>query len=200
MALMTVNNHNEQGKDHRSQPRWSACSRSRTPSSTAGAPSARTWPVGSACATTGDLHGLSGLDFVPALEAFFGASAGLSASVVTPPDLPVAGRAADVSAAGPSRPGLRVLLGRRDPLNLRLEDGRLCCLVIVGVCADGTKEPVAVADGQRESTDDWAELLCDLRRRGTRAPVIMVGDGALGAVAGTARGVPGDPRTTVLGP
>src|SRR5215218_6564418 len=24
MALMTVNNHNEQGKDHRSQPRWSA--------------------------------------------------------------------------------------------------------------------------------------------------------------------------------
>jgi hypothetical protein len=24
MALMTVNNHSEQGKDHRSQPRWSA--------------------------------------------------------------------------------------------------------------------------------------------------------------------------------
>jgi hypothetical protein len=24
MALMTVNNHNEQGKDYRSQPRWSA--------------------------------------------------------------------------------------------------------------------------------------------------------------------------------
>jgi transposase len=24
MALMTVNNHDEQGKDHRSQPRWSA--------------------------------------------------------------------------------------------------------------------------------------------------------------------------------
>jgi putative transposase len=29
------------------------------------------------------LHGLSSLDFVPALEAFFGAAAGLSASVVT---------------------------------------------------------------------------------------------------------------------
>ncbi|MFL6297435.1 MAG: IS256 family transposase, partial [Actinomycetes bacterium] len=64
--------------------------------------------------------------------------------------------------------------------NLRLEDGRLCCLVIVGVRADGTKELVAVADGQRESTDDWAELLRDLRRRGMRAPVVMVGDGALG--------------------
>jgi hypothetical protein len=29
------------------------------------------------------LHGLSSLDFVPALEHFFGAAAGLSASVVT---------------------------------------------------------------------------------------------------------------------
>jgi putative transposase len=29
------------------------------------------------------LHGLSGLDFVPALEALFGTSAGLSASVIT---------------------------------------------------------------------------------------------------------------------
>ena len=60
------------------------------------------------------------------------------------------------------------------------EQGRLCCLVIVGVRADGTKELVAVADGTRESTDDWAELLRDLRRRGMGAPVVMVGDGALG--------------------
>jgi putative transposase len=64
--------------------------------------------------------------------------------------------------------------------NLRLEDGRLCCLVIVGVRADGAKELVAVADGERESTDAWAELLRDCRRRGMGAPVVMVGDGALG--------------------
>ena len=49
-----------------------------------------------------------------------------------------------------------------------------------GVRADGSKELVAVADGTRESTDDWAELLRDCRRRGMRAPVVMVGDGALG--------------------
>jgi putative transposase len=49
-----------------------------------------------------------------------------------------------------------------------------------GVRADGTKELVAVTDGQRESGDDWAELLRDCRRRGMRAPVVMVGDGALG--------------------
>ena len=53
---------------------------------------------------------------------------------------------------------------------VRLEQTRLCCLVIVGVRADGTKELVAVADGERESTDSWAEVLRDLRRRGMRAP------------------------------
>jgi putative transposase len=37
-----------------------------------------------------------------------------------------------------------------------------------------------VADGERESTDSWAEVLRDLRRRGMRAPVVAVGDGALG--------------------
>jgi transposase-like protein len=63
---------------------------------------------------------------------------------------------------------------------VRLEQARLCCLVIVGVRADGTKELVAVADGERESTDSWAELLRELRRRGMRAPVVAVGDGALG--------------------
>jgi len=52
--------------------------------------------------------------------------------------------------------------------------------VLVGVRADGTKELVAVADGERESTDAWAELLRDCRRRGMEATVVMVGDGALG--------------------
>jgi transposase-like protein len=64
--------------------------------------------------------------------------------------------------------------------NVRLEEDRLCCLVIVGVRADGTKELVAVADGYRESTESWADLLRDLRRRGMRPPVLAVGDGALG--------------------
>ena len=57
---------------------------------------------------------------------------------------------------------------------------RLCCLVMVGVRADGTKELVAIADGYRESTDSWGDLLRDCKRRGIRAPVVMVGDGALG--------------------
>jgi transposase-like protein len=64
--------------------------------------------------------------------------------------------------------------------NVRLEEARLCALVIVGVRLDGTKELVAIADGYRESTDSWADLLRDLRRRGMPAPVVAVGDGALG--------------------
>ena len=63
---------------------------------------------------------------------------------------------------------------------MRLEEDRLCCLVIVGVRTDGTKELVALADGYRESTDSWADLLRDLKRRGMRAPVLAVGDGPLG--------------------
>jgi putative transposase len=126
------------------------------------------------------LHGLSSLDFVPALEAFFGAAAGLSASVVT--RLCQQWRAEREAFLARDLHDRDYVYCWADGVhfNLRLEDGRLCCLVIVGVRADGTKELVAVADGQRESTDDWAELLRDLRRRGMRAPVVMVGDGALG--------------------
>lgn len=70
-------------------------------------------------------------------------------------------------------------------LNVRLPDvdgerDRLCCLVIVGVRPDGHKELVAVADGYRESTESWAEVLRSLRDRGLRAPELAVGDGALG--------------------
>jgi putative transposase len=59
-------------------------------------------------------------------------------------------------------------------------DDRLCWLVMVGVRLDGTKELVALSEGYRESTESWAELLRDLKRRGMRAPVLAVGDGALG--------------------
>src|SRR6266516_1625640 len=51
---------------------------------------------------------------------------------------------------------------------------------MVGVRIYGTKELVGIADGFRESTESWAELLRDCRRRGMRAPVLAIGDGALG--------------------
>ena len=64
--------------------------------------------------------------------------------------------------------------------NIRLEDDRLCTLVVIGARADGTKELVALEAGYRESAESWAELLRGLQRRGLEAPVVAVGDGALG--------------------
>jgi putative transposase len=64
--------------------------------------------------------------------------------------------------------------------NVRLEEDRLACLVIVGVLPDGRKEVIAIQDGYRESTESWTSLLRDLKRRGMPAPVLAVGDGGLG--------------------
>ena len=64
--------------------------------------------------------------------------------------------------------------------NVRLENDRLCTLVMIGVRPDGTKELIAVEDGYRESAESWKTVLRDLKRRGMRAPVVAVGDGALG--------------------
>jgi transposase-like protein len=127
------------------------------------------------------LHGLSSSDFVPALEELFGSAAGLSASVIT--RLCEQWQAEREAFAQRDLSEVDYVYCWADGVHfsIRLGDqGRLCCLVIVGVRADGRKELVAVADGTRESTDDWAELLRALRRRGMRAPVVMVGDGALG--------------------
>ena len=64
--------------------------------------------------------------------------------------------------------------------NIRLEDDRLCTLVVIGVRPDGTKELIAVEDGYRESTESWLGVLRSLERRGMQAPLVAVGDGALG--------------------
>ena len=64
--------------------------------------------------------------------------------------------------------------------NIRLEEDRLACLVIIGVRPDGTKELIAIEDGYRESTESWATVLRDLKRRGMAAPKLAMADGALG--------------------
>jgi putative transposase len=62
--------------------------------------------------------------------------------------------------------------------NVRLEDDRLCRLVMIGVRPDGTKELITVEDGYRESAESSKTVLRDLKRRGMRPPVVAVGDGA----------------------
>lgn len=60
------------------------------------------------------------------------------------------------------------------------EDRKLCLLVLIGVAENGEKRLLACEAGYRESKDSWSALLSDLVRRGLTAPVLAIGDGALG--------------------
>jgi transposase-like protein len=126
------------------------------------------------------LHGLSGGDFVPALEGFLGSSAGLSAATVT--RLCEQWQAEQKAFAQRDLSGVDYVYCWADGIhvNIRLGEDKLCLLVLIGVRADGSKELITLADGYRESAESWADLLRDAKRRGMRAPVLAVGDGALG--------------------
>jgi transposase-like protein len=126
------------------------------------------------------LHGLSSNDFGPALEQFLGTGAGLSGPTVT--RLTAAWQQEAKAFNDRDLSGVDYVYVWADGIhvNIRLEAQRLCLLVLLGVRADGTKELITLTDGQRESAGSWADLLRDARRRGMRAPVLAVGDGALG--------------------
>jgi putative transposase len=126
------------------------------------------------------LRGLSTGDFAPALAGFLGSDAGLSPSTIS--------RLTEAWQAEHAE-WTRRDLSDRDYVywwadgvhfNVRLDDDRLCCLVIVGVRPDGSKELIALADGYREDTESWLDLLRDLKERGLTGPCVATGDGALG--------------------
>ena len=116
------------------------------------------------------LHGLSSGDFVPALGQFLGSSAGLSGPVIT--RLTETWRAEQRAFAARDLSGVDYVYLWADGIhvNIRLEEHKLCLLVMIGVRADGRKELVALADGYRESAESWADLLRDCARRGMRGP------------------------------
>jgi len=127
------------------------------------------------------LRGLSTGDFAEALRVLLGPdAAGLSASTIS--------RLTAIWQDEYRAWRKRSLAGKDyvyvwvDGVNfgVRLEDDRLTCLVMIGVTLDGTKEVIAIEDGYRESTESWAAVLRDLKRRGMSAPVLAIGDGALG--------------------
>ena len=63
----------------------------------------------------------------------------------------------------------------------RMAEEKQCVLVLIGADEWGRKEIIGLADGYRESTQSWRELLLDLQRRGLdHAPDLAIGDGALG--------------------
>jgi transposase-like protein len=126
------------------------------------------------------LHGLSSGDFAPALEQFLGSAAGLSATTIA--RLTAQWQDDAVAFGKRSLKGTDYVYCWVDGIHLkvRLEQDTVCLLVMIGVRADGKKELIALADGFRESSQSWADLLRDCKRRGMRAPVLAVGDGALG--------------------
>ena len=127
------------------------------------------------------LRGLSTGDFREALPTLLGENAsGLSPSAIT--------RLVSVWAEEQASWKKRSLADRDYVyvwvdgvhFNVRLEDERVAVLVVMGARLDGTKEVIAIDDGFRESKESWLSLLRDLRDRGMQAPVVAVGDGALG--------------------
>ncbi len=128
------------------------------------------------------LRGLSTNDFRPALAALLGeeAVAGFSATTIT--------RLLTVWQEEYQTWRKRSLAGKSYVyiwadgvhFNVRLEEDRLACLVIIGVTPNGSKEVIAIEDGYRESTESWVSLLRDLKSRGMAAPKLAVAGGALG--------------------
>jgi putative transposase len=126
------------------------------------------------------LHGLSTSDFGPALEQFLGSGAGLSAATVTRLTSQWQDEAIAFNKRSLADTDYVYMWVDGIHLKVRLEQDKVCLLVMLGVRADGRKELIALADGFRESSQSWADLLRSCRRRGMRAPVLAVGDGALG--------------------
>jgi putative transposase len=131
------------------------------------------------------LRGLSTGDFRPALEGLLGEdAAGLSATTVS--------RMCKEWEEHHARFRRRLLSFNRyayvfmDGIHVQVrlgEDPKVCLLIVIGVREDGCKELLAVEDGYRESTESWAGVFRDLKRRGLNEPKLVVGDGALGAWA-----------------
>ncbi len=136
------------------------------------------------------LEGLSSGDFEPAFRQLMGESATLSSSTIirlkaewqaeyeTFRSQPITSRYAYIWSDG-------VYLGAG------LEKEHSCLLVVIGAREDGRKELLAMELGYRESTESWAGVLRGLRERGLVAPLLAVGDGAMGLWAGLREVFPG---------
>jgi len=138
------------------------------------------------------LHGISTGDFTEALAAILGPNAaGLSASNIV--RLKEGWEAEYEQWTGRDLVGKRYVYLWADGIyfNVRLEDQRRCILVLMGALPDGTKELLAVVDGERESKLSWLDLLRDLKARGLTEPAaVAIGDGGLGFWAALAEEYP----------
>jgi putative transposase len=129
------------------------------------------------------LEGLSSGDFEPAMRELMGEAATLSASTIIRLK---ADWAAEYEAfrSRPITARYGYIWADGIYLGVGLEKENSCLLVVIGAREDGHKELLAMELGYRESTESWAGVLRGLRERGLEAPLLAVGDGALGLWAG----------------
>jgi putative transposase len=138
------------------------------------------------------LRGISSGDFTEALESILGPNAaGLSAANIV--RLKEGWEREYEEWTSRELSGKRYVYWWADGIyfNVRLDNQRRCILVLMGARADGTKELLAVVDGERESKLSWVDLLRNLKAHGLQeGPAVAVGDGGLGFWAAMAEEYP----------
>ena len=132
------------------------------------------------------LHGLALGDFELALRGLLGDAAPLSASSLV--RLKATWQAQYAAWQERDLSDCRLVYLWADGVYVKagLESSKAALLVLIGADADGRKTVLAVVSGQRESTESWAAVLRDLKRRGLRAPKLTIADGHLGIWGGLA--------------
>src|SRR5579863_3971726 len=126
------------------------------------------------------LHGLSEGDFDLALRGLLGEGAPLSGSSIA--RLKASWQTEYELWRGRSLTDLEVIYLWVDGIYVKagLEKEKAALLVAVGALRDGSKMILAVEAGHRESIESWSGILRDLKRRGMKAPRLVIGDGHLG--------------------
>src|SRR5438445_9782013 len=123
------------------------------------------------------LHGLAQGDFDLALRGLLGDGAPLSAPSIA--RLKAGWQAEYDLWKSRSVEALEVVYLWVDGVYVKagLEKDKAAILVVLAALRDGRKVILAVESGYRESTESWAAILRDLKRRGLTAPKLVVGDG-----------------------
>ena len=126
------------------------------------------------------LHGLAEGDFDLALRGLLGEGAPLSPSSIARLK---AGWQTEYDA-WKNRPldDLEVVYLWADGIYVKagLDKEKAAVLVLIAGLRDGRKVVLALQSGHRESTEGWASILRELKRRGLNAPKCVVADGNLG--------------------
>ena len=126
------------------------------------------------------LHGLALGDFELALRGLLGDAAPLSASSLVRLKATWQAQYAAWHERDLSDVKLVYLWADGVYVKAGLDTSKAALLVLIGADADGQKRVLAVESGQRESTESWAAVLRDLKRRGLSAPKLTIADGHLG--------------------